>query len=285
MRRPAALLILLAWGLLLPPGSVYSDELVHVPPTHLVWESRGVLSTAARREIEARLLEHQHLTGQRLLLAILPEGPNPFPPEWAKSSTQEIAEKLFDYWGLEISSRAANALLLVHERSPGKPKVGLQIGGGIPLEGEAPEPDPLEDALEDLQNWDAIGTKALKEGLALLQSPILLRVDLEAASTPSGARVTDTRKSLPPSSPPSSKPSTWLWVMMALISGGSFFYWISIQIVDQEVLIGTRRWVLFGPRLRLRLWTKTIPPDLILCPRPADLGEPKIYQRSRHGRE
>lgn len=248
--------------------SSWAIEPPKTAPLHLVWETQDVLTTATRREIESLLLQHQHLTGERLFLVIAPSGAA-ITPEHAP----ENAKKLFDHWGLETVSRGANALLLVQEPSPEEIELGMHYGSGISFEENTP-PQTIMKALSqgvtDPPHWDALGMRLTQEWLLALQSPLAQSLTL-------------TEGSVKPKGPPPSRPRDWTWlgVLLLMALSSSLFYWTYRQIVAQEVLIGTERWLLFGPRLKAQLWLRRLPPHLIRGT--PSTSKPEIHEHPETG--
>jgi hypothetical protein len=236
-------------------GAPLPDE----APRNLVWEGAPALSTAARWKLESLLLQHQHLTGERVLAILAPEASLPDLGELGRLSPKEAAARVFDHWSLETTARA-NQLLLFLKASGGRVVSGVHFGTGIGLDSD--QKSALRDALDRLPEgpresgtpWDAAVLMTAREVLAALQSPVLEQIE--------DARTLDGAIQSPKRSQPMSSGSPWVWVFITLALAGTVFYWTYEQILDQEVLIGPRRWVLFSPRLKLQLVLGRVPDGL-----------------------
>jgi hypothetical protein len=250
--------VVTAW---IASGSSWAVEPPKTAPLHLVWEAHEVLTTATRREMESLLLQHQHLTGERLFLVIAPNGAEVF-----SGSASDRAKKLFDHWGLETVSRGANALLLLQETAPEEFELGMHWGSGISW-GEDGRPQV---SLSGLPHWDAMGLKVTQEWLSTIQSPLAQSLSrLESQGEGATPRLQVQRE------------WTWLWVLILMALSSALFYWTYRQILAQEVLISTERWVLFGPRLKVQLWLHRIPSHLVRGSSSA--GTPEIHEHPGKG--
>lgn len=258
--RATAGALLGAWLVTLSASPIaLGVEVPAAPPSHLVWETREVLTLATLRKVESFLLQHQHLTGERILVAI-----HPWEEGTQDSELKESAEKasrwLFDHWGLETRSRGANALLLLTETGPSRLRVGFQMGSGITLP-EGRSTDGLQERLEEfaddarsLGSWDAIGLAAVHTLFEQLDSPILAKLGGDAwqlDSRPAGQMATETTPL-----PRPDRGAGWVAALLLMLAAGTVFYWTFEQRMTQEVLLGAERWLVLGPRLKLELWMK-----------------------------
>lgn len=247
-----ALLPLLA---LLVTGAAPSE-----PPAGLVWEDPPVLSPGTRQKLEFALGQHQQLTGERIFVAIVGLG--------AGTGPDGGTAELFDHWHLDTTYRANNALLTLHSRGRGpkdfRPEVQLQLGSGMNL------PDGVgANEIEGMAFGDVIRKERGADARVLRVTALLL----EELQSPA-------MESLPPetwqagqdglgSEPNRSRASNllgWVGATLLLAAAASLLGWVYRRIQDQEVLIGPRRWLLIGPRLKVRMWlhrklNKATPPS------------------------
>ena len=253
-------------ALLGDPLTAQGAPLPRDPPRNLVWEGAPALGTAVKWKLESLLLQHQHLTGERILLVLAPKAAEPGLAELARLPAPRAAKEIFDHWNLETTARANQLLIYLREGHSGI-QPGIHIGTGISLDAEHRNSltQALEEALrrhwadlpDDTVPWDSLALLASREVLLSLQSPVLEQLE--------DARTLDGAIPRPDRSAPISSGSPWRWVLFILAVSGTLFYWTYERILEQAVLIGSKRWVLFGPRLKLQLLLRQAPAPLRLA--------------------
>jgi hypothetical protein len=236
------------WAAQTQASSIIEDS----APPHQIWESSKVLTTATRRNLESLLLQHHHLTGEKLFLVLISRNFRPkLAAKQAELTPDQLARQIFDDWNLETTSRGANALIAVREEESGRPEWGIHLGAGIIWPEDAPakldNPSTYEDSNDELsetlsgqQNWDRIAWSSAKWWLETMQSPVVPQ--LEKMDLARGPRRREPNASSP-----------WFWVVVVLVISGTVFYWTYDQILGQEVLIGANRWILINPRMKFML--------------------------------
>lgn len=261
LRSTAVSLLGALMGALSGASLATAAEVPSLPPSHLVWEARKVLTLATRRKLESFLLQHQHLTGERVFIAIHPWEENA-PETEIRGKSSSASRWLFDRWGLETIARGSNALLLLTETGPSRLKISLQLGLGItPPEGRSTSSmtERLEDFASEarsLGSWDAIGLAAVRSLLEELDSPVLSRLQDDAWEVEPHTLAAESQADLPKEQGRSGGRGSWATAIFLLLLGSTSFYLIFDQRMTQEVLMGPDRWLVLGPRLKLSLWWK-----------------------------
>lgn len=243
-------------ALLLLLAPLLTGALPAEPPVGLVWEDPVILTPQGREELELALSQHQRLTGERIFVAISR-------PETLGSTTD-----LFDHWHLDTTFRANNALLVLKNLGSGpddfRPEVSLQLGTGITLPGtqtaEEIEKKEIREAARAGREADAVALRSVAVLLEQLQSPVAARLQegfWQAPAPPSKSGQRPGRSPKQGAGPAEGALSGllgWLAAGLVLVVAAGLLTWVYRQIRDQEVLIGPRRWILVGPRLKVRIW-------------------------------
>jgi hypothetical protein len=157
-----------------PVGLIWPDN----PPALGLFQTRAVFSLATARHLEGLIVQHEHLTGERILLVVDPWSGTP-----AESSAPDLAQTLSDRWRLDTTRRGAGVLLVLRENAPGRLTVGYRPGVGL-AKPQIASGEDLEKLQEQVDTSSAAGSwdeVAETSGVWLLQSlasPLLERPDL-----------------------------------------------------------------------------------------------------------
>jgi hypothetical protein len=148
------------------------------PPALGLFQSRPVFSLAAARHLEGLIVQHEHLTGERIILVV-----DPWSGTEAGSNAQQIAEALSEQWKLDTTRRGTAALLTLQEKAPGKLSLGYRPGMGLAKSQVASEEDlrRLQEKVHEsgaVGSWDEVAEVTSTWMLQGLASPLLEKPEI-----------------------------------------------------------------------------------------------------------
>ncbi len=157
-----------------PTEPVWPDN----PPALGLFQTRLVFSLAAARHLEGLIVQHEHLTGERILLVVHPWSGAPAP-----TSAPDLAQALSDRWRLDTTRRGSGVLLVLQENAPGKLTIGYRPGVGLakPQIASGEDLEKFEEKVEESSaagSWDEIAERSTLWLLQSLASPLLEGPDL-----------------------------------------------------------------------------------------------------------
>jgi hypothetical protein len=148
------------------------------PPALGLLQTRAVFSLAAARHLEGLVVQHEHLTGERILLVVHPWSGAP-----TASGAPELAQALSDRWRLDTTRRGTGVILVLQESAPGKVAIGYRPGIGLakPQIASGEELEKLQEKVDQSSAagaWDEIAERSTVWLLQSLASPLLEGPDL-----------------------------------------------------------------------------------------------------------
>jgi len=181
LKLPIARLTALGLLLLAAPGTRAAPVAANgpwpkSPPPLGVFQTRPAFSLATTRHLEALAVQHEHLSGERLILVVA-AGSDPHP------RADGLTELLSSNWRLDTTRRGASALLVLVKRGAGEIEVGYRPGLGL-AKNQAASPEDLRRLRRTLEkgaragSWDEIGEDSMVWLLQTVSSPLLERPEL-----------------------------------------------------------------------------------------------------------
>jgi hypothetical protein len=204
--------------------------------------------------LEGFIIQHEHLTGERIILILRPQGDVAAP-----SSPAEVVRDLTTAWKLDSTRKGNWLLVLLQETRNGKIQAAYGLGVGLSRAQVTHSVDieELKDSLNELNHqpdWDQQAQVAVRWALQALSSPLLERPEqlTELASgSPSARQVGVAQNSV--------GSTNWTALFIGLGVGMAMILtaFTIIQGVRPEVLMGTRRTVRLSAQDQLILFAKS----------------------------
>lgn len=230
------------------------------PPSLGLLQTRPVFSLATSRQLEGLLVQHESLTGEKVLLVVSPADGKEPPRE-----ADEQATLLAQLWKLDTTRRGNALLLVIQEHSPGKLRVGYRAGEGVSKSqvADKEELEHLEDAISEAGSegsWDEIAEISAIWLFQTLNSPLLERPELLYFQEKSGrARVAaEVKQPDEPRSGGSRFGIVTLLIIAVMIAAMALVLEAVRQGLRPQVLLGSQRVVKFGVHDKIRRVAKKV---------------------------
>ena len=108
-------------------GQSHAADTLPPKPTQYVTDNAGILSAAARSELNAKLAAYERDTSNQILVATFPDVPDGYQME-------DFTQRTFDSWGVGQKGKDNGVVLFVFPKSH---KMRIEVGYG--LEGAIPD--------------------------------------------------------------------------------------------------------------------------------------------------
>lgn len=231
------------------------------PPSLGLLQTRPVFSLATSRQLEGLLVQHESLTGEKVLFIVSPwEGKEP------AEEADKQATALAQLWKLDTSRRGNAVLLVIQESSPGKLSIGYRAGVGV-SKSQLADQEEVEHLIDLISgpgsegSWDEIAEISSIWLFQTLNSPLLERPELLSFQDKNG-RGRAAVDAKPTEAPRSGGWSSWrlgtLLLFTLMLAAMALVMEAVRQGLRPQVLLGSQRTIRFGIQDKIRRTIKKL---------------------------